>query len=128
MCRSPFNDYRAKVFIISRTGRVWVLTLALGAAVCSFSSAGADAIDIGTYKQLFVGPWSEDGRDAHLVESMKNITMTMNEARVTGERLVEPDKPWEGIDKEIVHPGCWISVVKDGDTWRYAEENIEMDW
>jgi len=60
------------------------------------SLPGAEPLDVGSAKQLFVGPWARDGRDEHLVESMKNVTMTMHEAHVTGERLIVRDKPWEG--------------------------------
>lgn len=57
-------------------------------------SAAAGAINIDCDKQLFIGPWAADGRDEYLVESMRNVTMTMNEAYATGERLMEYDKPW----------------------------------
>ena len=35
----------------------------------------------GGTKQLFLGPWTEDGWDGHLVESMSGVTIRMNEAR-----------------------------------------------
>ena len=69
---------------------------------------------IGSDKQLFLGPWTEDGRDGHLVESMENVEITMNPARVTGERLVVQDKPWEG--KGIFD--MRQCVIKDGDLFR----------
>ena len=71
----------------------------------------AGLINIGSDKQLFIGPWAKDGRDAHLVASMKNITMTMHEAIPTGERLFELDRPWEG--KWIVD--MRFTVLRDQD-------------
>ncbi len=71
-------------------------------------------LKIASGKQLFLGPWSEDGRDEFLVESMQNVQMTMNPAHVTGERLVRQDKPWEGnglLDMRQF-------VMKDGDLFR----------
>ena len=80
-------------------------------------SAAAGAINVGSDKQLFIGPWAADGRDEYLVESMRNVTMTMNEAYATGERLMEYDKPWRpgktGVALEDT--GC---VLKVGDTFR----------
>lgn len=74
----------------------------------------AGVISVESGKQLFLGPWAKDGRDVHLVESMKNVTMTMNEAHVTGERLVVLDKPWEGTRLLDVY----VCVLKDGDVFR----------
>jgi len=71
-------------------------------------------LHVGSDKQLFFGPWTEDGRDEHLVESMEDVRMTMNPARVTGERLVVQDKPWEG--KGILDMRQF--VLKDGDLFR----------
>lgn len=52
----------------------------------------ADVLDVAGEKQLFLGPWTEDGRDGHLVQSMKNVTMKMNEAHVTGEKIPAPGR------------------------------------
>ncbi|MCH2130886.1 MAG: hypothetical protein MK179_17215 [Pirellulaceae bacterium] len=71
-------------------------------------------LPIGSDKQLFLGPWTDDGRDDYLVESMRNVQMTMNPAHVTGERLVEQDKPWEGTGILDMRQ-C---VIKDGDLFR----------
>lgn len=68
-------------------------------------------IHVGSNKQLFIGPWAEDGRDAYLIESMENVTITLNEAHVTGERLTQQDKPWE---KGVVGG----RVIKDGGIFR----------
>jgi len=79
------------------------------------NASAADApLHIGSGKQLFVGPWTADGRDAHLVASMKGIEMTMHEARVTGEKLIVQDRPWEG--KGILDMRQF--VLKDGDRFR----------
>lgn len=91
-----------------------MINLALIVCGALFGSVPEAPLRIDSHKQLFVGPWMPDGRDGHLVESMKNITMTMNEARVTGERLVVRDQPWEGtrlLDMSMF-------VIKDGETFR----------
>ncbi len=74
----------------------------------------AEALHIGGDKQVFAGPWGDDGRDVHLVESMKNISMTMNPARVTGEELLVQDKPWEGTGILDMRQ-C---VIRDGNRFR----------
>ena len=95
------------------SGLLLLLTTAL-ASLYLTPSVQAEPVDVGSAKQLFLGPWAPDGRDEYLVESMKNVTMTMNEAHVTGERLVVRDKPWEGtrlLDMSMF-------VLKDGDMFR----------
>ncbi len=95
---------------MTHTSRI-ILVLAL---LLTSVATAAQPLQIGSAKQLFVGPWAEDGRDEHLVASMKNVTMTTNEARVTGIRLNELDRPWEGdflMDMSY-------SVIKDGDRFR----------
>jgi len=77
-------------------------------------AAGDTPLKIGSDKQLFVGPWTDDGRDGHLVESMTNVEMTMNEARVTGERLMVQDRPWEGTGLLDMRQ----FVLRDGDRFR----------
>ena len=73
-----------------------------------------EVLDIGSGKQLFVGPWANDGRDAHLVASMQNVEMTMHPARVTGERLVVNDRPWEGTGILDMRQ----FVLRDGERFR----------
>lgn len=90
---------------------VTICTLAMVLGLGLGEAPGMPPIDVGTRKQLFLGPWAADGRDDYLVESMENVTMMMNEAHVTGERLVECDKPWEGFD-------VYLAVLKDGDRFR----------
>ncbi|MBW8039914.1 MAG: hypothetical protein FVQ85_07950 [Planctomycetes bacterium] len=87
-------------------------------------SASAGAIDVGSDKQLFVGPWATDGRDEYLVESMRNVAMTMNEAYATGERLMEYDKPWRPGEKGVALQDSGF-VLKVGDTFRmYHHERV----
>ena len=62
----------------------------------SITESNSGPIRIGSDKQLFLGPWAEDGRDDHLVESMHDVEMTENEAHVTGECLMVQETPWEG--------------------------------
>ena len=80
--------------------------------------ANDEPLRIGSDKQIFLGPWTADGRDDHLVASMQGVTMTLNEAHVTGERLLDLDRPWESAD----HPDTWMYprswVLKDGDVFR----------
>jgi len=87
---------------------------------CVIVSIGAaeEYLRIGSEKQVFVGPWTEDGRDGYLVESMTNVAMTVNEARVTGERLLVVDKPWEGSTNKEPQFDVRQFVLKDGDTFR----------
>ncbi len=72
------------------------------------ASAWAEPIRVGSEKQIVFGPWAEDGRDDFLVQSMRNVTMTMNETHVTGERMIPYDKPWDRGD-------IWLCVLKDED-------------
>lgn len=87
------------------------LSLAAAAGLILAGPAAAVPIQAGGEKQLFLGPWADDGRDDYLVESMRHVTMTMHEARVTGERMIQHDRPWDRSD-------CWLSVLQDGDVFR----------
>jgi hypothetical protein len=87
------------------------LLVAAAVGLIFTATARSRPINVGGEKQLFLGPWAADGRDDCLVESMRNITMTMNEARVTGERMIQHDRPWDRSD-------CWLSVLKDGEIFR----------
>ena len=73
-----------------------------------------EPIQIGTDKQLFLGPWTEDGSDEYLVESMRNLEMSENEAQVTGERLMGLDVPWEGTGMLDMRQ----FVLRDSDRFR----------
>ena len=70
----------------------------------AFAAAASDEpVVVGGEKQLFVGPWTEDGRDEHLVASMRNVAMRTGEAIATGEKVPLPA------------PGF---VVRDGSLYR----------
>lgn len=84
-----------------------------GISESNSATAVSESLQIGSGKQLFVGPWADDGRDDYLVESMRNVTMTANEAWVSGDRIIETDKPWE-----LDPPGAGMNVIKEGDTFR----------
>ena len=83
---------------------------------------------IGGDKQLFLGPWADDGRDEHLVESMSHVTIRMNEAHVSPEPVLLPDCPWERIDlhQQVLQDGGRIRMYyssRDFDALRRRDEN-----
>lgn len=80
------------------------------------AQVATQTLDVGTDRQLFVGPWADDGRDDHLVEAMQHVTMTMNEAQATGERLMELDRPWERGQTDRLD--VYHCVLRDGDLLR----------
>ncbi len=96
----------------------WMVRLLVLVALTLFSLpslyGSQDPLHVGSKKQLFLGPWAEDGRDTHLVESMTNVSIAMNEAQVTGERLMGLDRPWEG--RGILDMRQF--VLKDGEGFR----------
>ena len=71
--------------------------LVIAAQLCT-AAASDKPLDVGGDKQLFLGPWADDGRDDWLVESMSGVTIRMNEARVSPDPVLLPDRPWERID------------------------------
>jgi hypothetical protein len=90
---------------------------AFAIALCFFPvnvAPAASPLRIGSDKQLFIGPFDDDGRDTYLIETMTNVEMTMNPAHVTGERLVVQDKPWEGTGILDMRQ----FVLEDGGTFR----------
>ncbi len=91
------------------TGVAFVLLHTLAAP------ASNEPVVVGSEKQLFVGPWTEDGRDGYLVASMRNVTMRTGEAIATGEKVPLPA------------PGF---VVRDGSLYRlyYGAPGIECDY
>ena len=89
-----------------------LVVLALGLLLSLYASQ--DPLLIGSKKQLFLGPWAEDGRDTYLVESMTDVSISMNEAQVTGAQLMGLGRPWEG--KGILDMRQF--VLKDGDRFR----------
>lgn len=79
------------------------------------ASASEELVVVGSEKQLFVGPWTEDGRDQYLVASMRNVTMRTGEAVATGKKVPLPA------------PGF---VVRDGSIYRlyYGAPGVECDY
>jgi hypothetical protein len=94
-------------------------------------------IDIGDRKQLFV--------DEGLVAGSRNVRLTMNPARPTGEVLINIDRPWErtgeesclGLYNSVLQDDgrirVWYFVRGDGedkDQWRicYAESDNGIDF
>ena len=60
-------------------GEALAVVLALGAAWSQSLAAVGEALKIGGHKQLFVGPWTDDGRDEYLVESMDRGTASVRD-------------------------------------------------
>ena len=91
------------------TGMAFVLLRSLAAP------ASDEPVMVGGEKQLFVGPWAEDGRDEHLVASMRSVTMRTGEAVATGKKVPLPA------------PGF---VVRDGSLYRlyYGAPGVECDY
>ena len=92
------------------------------------AAAGRDALIIGGNKQLFLGPWTEDGRDDYLVQSMRGVHMEMNEAFVAPAPVLVPECPWERIDlhQQVLKDGDLIRMYytsRDFDALRRGEEN-----
>ena len=94
--------------------RCLYLILAAALSCGPLLGAGESPLHVGSTKQLFLGPWTADGRDGHLVESMTGVTIRMNEARATGERLMVQDRPWEGTGMLDMRQ----FVLWDGDRFR----------
>ena len=103
---------------LTSIGLFVILGLSFVVPIAEAETLGEETLDVGSGKQLFLGPWSKDGRDEYLVESMKNVTMTMNEAKVTGERLLVLNKPWEMDPTRPNQLDPYMSVIQDGDMFR----------
>ena len=91
-----------------------MLMLQPDSAARALLARSEEPLQIGSNKQLFIGPYDAEGRDTHLVSSMKHIEITMNSAHVTGERLVVQDRPWEGTGILDMRQ----FVLKNGHTFR----------
>ena len=89
------------------TNKITLLLLALaGLAETPVSAAAPSnvaprAVDVGSRKQLFV--------DRHLVESSRDVTLSMHSPRRDGRVLITADQPWE----KDCHVLVYSSVVKD---------------
>ncbi len=95
--------------------RVLASLLFVLAAMATWSTSPVSAgqlIQIGSDKQLFLGPWVEDGRDDYLVESMSQVEIAMNPMRVINQKLMPADKPWETPDN------YGRAVLRDGELFR----------
>jgi len=76
------------------------------------SATQTEPISVGTDKQLFIGPWTEHGRDEYLVESMTNVTMRMNGAKITREQH-------EWVNKSVTQsPPSSGVMIEDSDIIR----------
>ncbi len=62
----------------------------------------AQVLDVGSTKQLFI--------DHRFFEMVEGVTLTVNPARPTGEKVLVPDAPWEK-DAKI---GSYCTVVDEG--------------
>lgn len=83
-----------------------VLSAHLAAFILLATGAIAEdhAVDIGSRRQLFV--------DRTLIESSRNVRLTMNPPRRTGELLITTDAPWETTnDRAMI--GLYSSVLKE---------------
>ncbi len=66
------------------------------------ADGGQSVIDVGSRKQLFI--------DDRLVESSRDVSLTMNVPRRDGQVLIAPDQPWEKGASICVYS----SVMKEG--------------
>ena len=62
----------------------------------------AQPLQVGTAKQVFI-----DGR---FIANSENVKLVVNKPRITGEKLIVPDKPWEDF-----YIGSYISVIQEDD-------------
>jgi hypothetical protein len=89
-----------------------------GSTPASTAEAMKTPLAVGTQKQLFI--------DRRFIESSQGISLTMNPAQKTGERILEADKPWEvgGLDFAF-------TVMQEGDTfrmWYCASTELSQEW
>jgi len=94
-------------------------------------AASSGALVIGGAKQLFLGPWADDGRDKYLIESMDGVTMTMNETHVAPDPVILPELAWERHDlhQQVLQDGDRIRMyytTRDFDALIRGEENALM--
>lgn len=83
-----------------------LLACAIGACWLGFTGACAsELLDIGTQRQVFL-----DGR---FIESSRGVELTVNRPQVTGEKLIECDRPWERM-----FAGGYMTVIQEGNRLR----------
>jgi len=63
------------------------------------------AIDIGSYRQLFLDDW--------LIREAEGVSLTVNRPVKTGERLLVPDRPWEAARQ-----GAYKTILDDCGIYR----------
>ena len=68
----------------------------------NFSSVSAETLNVGTVKQVFI-----DGR---FIANSRNVKLVVNKPRITGEKLIVPNKPWEDF-----YLGAYTTVIQEGD-------------
>ena len=90
--------------LCNRTGIVQIVCL-LAVVFILRGVADAQPIDVGQDRQVFL-----DGR---FVEQSHNVELVVNRPRVTGEKLIQCDKPWEQM-----FAGGYMSVLQEGDLLR----------
>ena len=94
-----------------------VLWLALFCTQVASTAFGADALDIGNRRQLFI--------DNKFIATSNNVRLVVHQPRKTGEKTIDHDRPWEqgGL-------GPYSCVMKDGDNyvmWYHAMDSKQWD-
>ena len=91
---------RVKVY-----GRVANLLLSMGLSGLSLAAADNEPILVGTDKQLFI--------DQRFLETKQGVAVVVNSPRLTREKLIVADKPWERS-----WLGGYTSVIQEGELIR----------
>lgn len=73
----------------------------------------AEPVSIGSQKQFFI--------DSLFLENSPNVALRVSPASKTGERTLEPDKPWESASLN------WFSVMEDGGKCRMWYEAYDVE-
>jgi hypothetical protein len=68
---------------------------------CTIGSFADEPLPVGSAKQLFL--------DRRFIESSRGVQLVVNRPRVTGEKLLVPEKPWEDMAL-----GGYTSVIQEG--------------
>ena len=79
-----------------------LLCLLLVCINASFLTAAGGPLNVGSAKQLFL--------DHRFIESSRGTNLVVNRPRITGEKLIVVDKPWE--TRWI---GDYLTVIQEGD-------------
>jgi hypothetical protein len=89
------------------------MSLIVVALLANLHGVVAEPIPIGTQKQFFI--------DTLFLENPHNVALRIRPASKTGERTLEPDKPWESASLN------WFSVVNDGGKYRMWYEAYDVE-